>query len=368
MRQSLLLGSSSVFSTCVQVFRMDNFMESARPYQLTASSIFRNIERLVCEIAPRAGQSHLGARWSFAWPVSRDREQLCEYSFPSGPRPFVKLLAVRTGLCIAEHQDPDGRGLHEHLARGESAVVAVDSYHLPYRPAFGRVHSHRTILVKPMKDPNNIWVEDEWPPRYFGPLSAKILDGARYSGVPLERELEPIYAGRPIHGDWFSAKVSPVPMGAGIAEWVGALLRTLYSEATTTTTDANGTYGPGAFTTFRQHLQRDLANSPPLFENIRQYSLLLRTEISSRVYLSALLRMASHWTDNPVLYREATQYASSLAYMQNGRDILIKALRHPRPEYAAYILDCLSRAFSAENRLMEYLEICSSPHSVLCSI
>jgi hypothetical protein len=335
-------------------------MESVHPYQLTVSSIFRNIEKLVCEIAPKAGQSQLGARWSFGWPASCDREQLCEYSFPAGPRPFVELLALRTGLCIAEHQDPDGRGLHEHLGRGESAVVAVDSYYLPYRPAFGRVHSHRTILVKPMKDPNTIWVEDEWSPRYFGTLSLQTLDGARYSTVPLEREIEPIYAGRLIRGEWFSATVSPVSMGSEVAEWAGALLRTLCSEASTTTTDGNGMYGPGALATFRQQLEEDLADPRHPFDDIRQYGLLLRIELSSRVYLIALLQMASHWIGNPVLHRKVTQYASSLNYMQRGRDILIKSLRHQRPEYAAYILECLSRAFAAEGRLIEYVDVCSS--------
>jgi hypothetical protein len=154
-------------------------------------------------------------------------------------------------------------------------------------------------------------------------------------------------------------------MDAGISDWIGALLRRLHGEATTTITDANGTYGPGAIATFRQRLQRDLTSSRPSFKNFRQHSLLLRIEISSRVYLSALLRMASRWIDNPLLHRKATQYASSLTYMQKGRDVLIKALRQPRPEYAAYILDCLTEAFAAEERLAEYLDICSSPHSTL---
>jgi hypothetical protein len=347
------------------MFGAGSFMANAVLNPLTVSSVFKNIEKLVCATAPKAGQSYLGARWSFAWPTSRNREQLCEYSFPAGPTSFIQLLAARTGLLIAEHQDPDGQALYEHLGCGNAAVVAVDSYHLPYRPAFGRVHSHRTILVKPTNDPGIVWVEDEWFPSYCGPLPAKALDGARYSKVPLERELEPIYAGRPVCGEWFSAKVSAVSMGAGISDWVGALLRRLHDEATTTITDANGTYGPGAVATFRQRLQRDLTSSRPPFKNLRQYSLLLRIEISSRVYLSALLRLASRWIDNPLLHRKATQYTYSLAHMQKGRDVLIKALRQPRPEYAAYISDCLTEAFDAEDRLTDYLDICASPHSAL---
>ena len=64
----------------------------------SVSSIFGNLEKVICERAPRSGQALLGARWSFGLPTLAARKKLSEYSFPVGPTRFVDLLADRVGL------------------------------------------------------------------------------------------------------------------------------------------------------------------------------------------------------------------------------------------------------------------------------
>jgi hypothetical protein len=325
-------------------------------HSLTVNSLFTNLERVVCARSPRAGQAMLGARCSFALPRPGSGGELTEYSFPLGPEPFTETLARRTGLRITEHRGADAAGLHDHIARGETAVVVVDSFFLPYRPAFGRVHSHRTVIVRRGPGGGDVWVEDAWPPGYRGPLPRSDLDNARYSPVPLDREREPIYAGRAIAGEWFSVSVAPVVTGAP-ADWGAELLRTLYREATTTTEVAGYVFGVSVWRPFVHGLAEALAGPPAeRFDRTRQASLLLRAEVSVRVYLCALLFAISGLLGDARLRQGAWEYQTGLQEMEMARDVLTKSLVHARPEYPPFILDRLAGALGDEERLIDCLD------------
>lgn len=325
----------------------------------TVSSIFANLEKLVCELAPLSGQALLGARWNFALPRPEFRGALVEYSFPLDQ--FVKTLESRVGLRIVEHSGADVPELYDHLDRGDAAIAVIDSFFLPYRPAFGRVHSHRTIIVRQGICDGEVWVEDIWPPRYEGPLSISELELARHSSVPLDRKLEPIYAGHPIDGEWFSIEISPIII-SDAADWGASLLRTIYYEATASRADSNCFYGIAAFERLYEEMKFALeCPSDERFDFTREVSLLLRAELSARVYLCALLRAAAGWLKSPHLGEQASSYYQSLRHMEMARDVLTKSLTRPRPEYNQYILNCLSQSVGAEERLATCLADFAAP-------
>jgi hypothetical protein len=322
----------------------------------TVSSIFANLEKLVSRRAPRSGQALLGARWSFIFPSPETRRALCEYSFPDGPAPFVEALAARVGLKIIEHAANEASDLYHHIEQGNDSIVAIDSFFLPYRPAFNRVHSNRTIIVRQGLRRGEVLVEDVWPPGYQGPLLTFDLERARNSSVPLDPRLEPIYAGRPINGEWFSVDMAPFPIG-DVSVWSAGLLQMLFLEATTATFDSRCEYGLPAMRRFCEELKQVLTWWPDeRFDYVREASLLLRSELSARVYLCALLRASAGWIKEARLYEEARVYYEALRHMEMARDILIKSLARPRPEYAEIIISSLEHSVVAEERLAACLE------------
>lgn len=329
----------------------------------TVSSVFTNLERLLTGLAPRSAQVLLGARWGFTLPHPHRRHELVEYSFPPGLTPFVDVLAARTGLHIREHHADAAGDLQDHLVREGPAIVAVDSFYLPYRPAFGRVHSHRTILVGPGLGRDDVWIDDPWPPGYSGPLSFGDLEPARHSTVPLVPRLEPIFAGRPIDGEWYSVRIAPILI-EDPGTWAAGVLRLLHEEATVSRTDGLAMHGIAALWRLRQELAESLAGpSDQRFRSAREASLLLRAELSSRVYLCAFLRAAAGWMGRDRLREEAGVYYEELRAMEMVRDILTKSLTQFRPDYVALMTEWLAQAIRAEERLARYLASISAASS-----
>jgi hypothetical protein len=331
--------------------------KTVRSRPRTVSSIFDNLERLVVELAPRSAQALLGVRWSFGLPGVR-RDHLAEYSLPLSPTPFPELLETRSGLRIVIHHGDETPSLDDHLAAGRPAIVAVDSFYLPYRPAYGRVHSSRTIIVRPRRHNEEVHVEDMWAPCYEGPLPRAELERARRSSVPRDTKLEPIFSGKEIDGEWFSVELTPTPI-ADAAAWASGILRMLYEEATHPVVDDRGEFGIAALQTFCERLKPVLVAEPGEegLARRQEASLLLRAELSSRVYLCAFLRAASGWIGDTFLRAEAGAYYDSLFHMEAARDALTKSLTHFRPEYSPYILALLKRMVESEDRLAAVLSI-----------
>jgi hypothetical protein len=321
----------------------------------TVSSIFFNLEKLLLRQTPRLAQALLGVRWSFAWPNPSVRRELIEYSFPLGPVPFDEELLSQVGVRVTSHDGEDKNDLLRYLALGQDAIIAVDSFLLPYRPAFGRVHSHRTIIVRASDKTGEVWVDDAWPPSFQGALPWTVIENARYSAVTLDPRREPIFAGRPINGEWFSVGFDWFPI-LDAADWAGGLLQKIFLRANTPSADEHGEYGLAAMKSFIGELTV-AAGAPPAqrFGFFREASLLLRAELSARVYFCALLRAASVWLKDPQLKQEANEYYSSLRHMENARDVLTKSLRQFRTVYADYLLERLRLSLAAEERLGTYL-------------
>ncbi len=336
---------------------MHSKIPTTRIRKRVVSSIFGNIERLLDFRTPRSARVLLGARWSFGLPLTRRRDQLYEYSLPLNPVHFLDVLAARTGVVVEHHPASESCGLYEYLRDGKAAIVAVDSFFLPYRPAFMRVHSNRTIVIEQTYDPTRVRVEDLWPPSHTGQLLVSDLERARHSSVLRIPHLEPVFSGHPIDGEWFSVEVNPVhfadPQGWGIE-----LLSTLLKEARTSTQSADVIFGLEAV----RHLVRefsscDCGNLEQRELRFQQASLLLRAELSSRVYLCSLLQACATWMHDPIADRAIFRYSASLSNLEMSRDMLIKAMRRESiPIYRACIAEGLTAFLAAEERLLQILQ------------
>lgn len=304
----------------------------------TVSSVFANLEYLLELEHPRWCQAPLGASWGFT-----RLDDLTEYTLPCG---YVDALHTRTGVTIALHTGADD--LDAHLAAGGRAIVAVDSFHLPYRPAYGRVHSGRTIVAGPAVDDALVEVVDRWAPAYTGPLSRETLWRARWSRLPFDRRLEPLLSGWTIRGEWLSVKACPQRATPG---WAGARLADVLS-------DWHDTGEAEQLARLRASLRGPLAaaaGDDAQARVRRSASLTLRAELSARVYLCALLRTAARELQDDIVASEVDRFLERLRHLEAARDVLCKSVAMPRPEYAACVLDDLAAALDAERRLAEAL-------------
>jgi hypothetical protein len=324
---------------------------------LTVSSIFTNLQQLAIELAPRSGQALLGARLTFAFPRTiYGGECLTEFSLPFGSERFETLLARRTGLTIAAHGADEEGDLYRFVEEGRAAIAAVDSFYLPYRPAFGRVHSHRTLIVRRAPSKDDVWVEDPWPPAFVGSIPVNVFDQARHSKTVLCTTGEPIFAGAPVEGEWWSLDLIPLPMRS-VSEWASLLLCELSTEAGRSSKDLAGDYGLAAWRLFAIALERCLASRTHAGnEWLRQASLLLRVELSARVFLCAFLKAAATWTDGAFSAQPVEKYYAELRHFEIARDVLTKSLTHFKDEYAPWILKNLAAGIEADYRLADHLQ------------
>ena len=334
-------------------------MDKAIPIDWTrlrvVNSLYGNLERLVEMHAPRSARLLLGARWSFGVP--HRPSDLCEYSLPMNPIDFRNALAIRTGIVVDHHRDDDSPSLYDCLEQRQALIAAVDSFFLPYRPAFQRVHSNRTIIIKATGDSSSVWVEDSWPPSYRGPLSVSDLEKARHSSVPRVPNLEPIFSGHAINGEWFEVEVRPTRI-ADPRDWAVDMLSTLLAEAQIETVNADASFGRGALEQLAATFAHDRSSTGDEREfHFYETALTLRAEVSARVYLCTLLQACAGWMHSATLREAVVHYSASLSHLEMARDVLIKAMAfEDRPIYRVCIVDGLTSFLKEEKRILAILE------------
>ena len=238
-------------------------------------SILINLERLISDFEPRAW--FLGCRWSFA---ARTPVALAEYELSEPWPEFAARLSRFSGIQLEFHCfDEEDAIVRAKL--GQSIVVAVDSFELPYRPAYRRVHSARTVVIEAIdEDAGMAMISDVWMPAYRGPVTLDALDRARRSSVPRDDDREPLFAGKPLNAKWWA--VSPVEPRMASATAEAALLEAA--------TEAHTTDSASAMEEFCKDALQSLSSPlPQSFEARRAAALLLRAEIGLRAYLLRLL-------------------------------------------------------------------------------
>lgn len=105
-------------------------------------------------------------------------------------------------------------GLEEELAAGRPPLIAVDNFHLPFRPAYHDVHSEHLLVVHRIdRAAGTVTVSDAQPPEFSGPLSIGALRRAWRVG-PYSNEQNVFFSkesGRERHR-WISVRLdTPFP-------------------------------------------------------------------------------------------------------------------------------------------------------------
>jgi hypothetical protein len=321
----------------------------------SVNTLYRNAEMIGAGRVPRSISLRLGLSWGFGLPKD-GRRGLTEYSFPlrsASDAPdalgLPQLLRQRGGVDIRRQADPHGDAMYGYLQAASDPVVAVvDSFYLPYRPAYGRVHSSRTVLVAKLEG-SIVYVDDCWEPAYRGPLAIRHLDAARRSPAAASQLLEPIFFGIQGEAEWFTVSVAPLPLDDP-ARWAIAMVGALAAEIETQRQSPGMSFGLAAM----RELVEMLAGQPEVvWEMIprRTLALVLRAELSSRRYLCTFLRNAGKLAGSPALITAADRYQEGLRHFQAARDVLVKTLRHDRDVYDEFILARCRDALANEEQL-----------------
>jgi hypothetical protein len=325
----------------------------------SVSSLYRNVEVLAAARSPRSCSLRLGLSWGFGLP-NDVQSDLTEFSFPLRPAgDLPDLLRRRGGLGIRRHDDPSGMAMHDYLhTTGEPAVAVVDSFHLPYRPAYGRVHSSRTIIVAAAEG-GHIRVDDCWEPTYRGLLRSRDLDAARRSRAEADPLLEPIFSGVQADAEWFTVSVEPVLVD-DLSRWAATTIGVLVQEITGAVRTVGASFGLAALREMVEVLAEG-GDAPWQMVPRRTLALVLRAELSSRRYLCTLLGNAVTLVGQPTLVEDVELYREGLRHFQAARDVLVKSLRHDRAEYDEFVLARCRDALSNEERLLAAITAADLP-------
>lgn len=157
----------------------------------------------------------LGAAWGFYYPPADYRQE--EYYFPCPPgRSLLESLAPSHPVWSRWHQ-PAGAAegwdqVRARVAAGGPVAVAVDNFHLPFRPAYHDVHANHLIVVYGFDDERgSVRVLDTVPPRFDGDIRIAELTAARDSGNRAVHDRDMFFADRPIGNRWLEIGAGPVP-------------------------------------------------------------------------------------------------------------------------------------------------------------
>ncbi|WP_394823048.1 BtrH N-terminal domain-containing protein [Pendulispora albinea] len=152
----------------------------------------------------------LGSGWSFYYRRGDARRE--EYYYPCPPgisilQALAPYIDVRSAWCWP---DDEGWGpVREQIATFEKPVaVAVDNYHLPFRPAYQDVHANHLLIVYGFDDEEDtVRVLDAVPPFFEGDIPRHVLTAARGSFNPAMHARDRFFTESPIAHRWLSVDI-----------------------------------------------------------------------------------------------------------------------------------------------------------------
>lgn len=165
----------------------------------------------------------LGAGWRFHYVPGDVRRE--EYYFPCPPgeslvAALVPYHPIRSTWHHPASADEGWVQVREAVQRGPVAV-AVDNFHLPFRPAFYDVHSNHLISVHAIDTERDVaLVHDMTPPRFTGELPVEVLQRSRGSVNEGAHERDMFFADQPIAQRWFDVEIDHDRLPAHDAAWV----------------------------------------------------------------------------------------------------------------------------------------------------
>jgi len=152
----------------------------------------------------------LGAAWDFYYPPGDFRPE--EYYYPCRWDGLAESVLPYHPVT-SRWRTPPGPGaawaeVRAEVEAGRPAIVAVDNYHLPFRPAYGDVHTNHLVIVYGFDDDASVaHVIDSKPPRFRGSVRMDDLSAARGSANPAHHDRDLFYTQRPIEGRWLEVRV-----------------------------------------------------------------------------------------------------------------------------------------------------------------
>ncbi|WP_137992795.1 BtrH N-terminal domain-containing protein [Streptomyces vilmorinianum] len=157
----------------------------------------------------------LGAAWTFRhFPGGVRRE---EYYYPcASGESLLSALAPYHPVRSRWHEPADAgagwREVREQLAAGHAVAVAVDNFHLPFRPAYRDVHSNHMVVVHGYdEERGTVRVLDSVPPAFHGDIALADLTASRDSGNELVHERDMFFTGVRIGNRWLSVELDCPP-------------------------------------------------------------------------------------------------------------------------------------------------------------
>lgn len=153
----------------------------------------------------------LGAHWGFYYPPGDFRQE--EYYFPCRPgASLLASLAPYHPVSSRWHQAGTAAAgwseVREQVAAGRPVAVAVDNYHLPFRPAYHDVHANHLVIVYGFDDEDETArVLDAVPPGFDGDLPLPALAAARDSGNEAQHDRDMFFANSAVANRWLDLTV-----------------------------------------------------------------------------------------------------------------------------------------------------------------
>jgi hypothetical protein len=180
----------------------------------------------------------LGAVWDFYYPPGDMRSE--EYYYPCRWPSLGQSLAPYHPITSRWHFPANAAAgwqeVREAILRGAPAIVAVDNYFLPFRPAYGDVHTNHLIIVYGFDEAaGEAYVLENKPPYFNGAVSLDNLSAARDSYNPSLHDRDLFYTNNPIGNRWLEFDIAqPFPelTRAWVREVVAANLKRYRSPST----------------------------------------------------------------------------------------------------------------------------------------
>ncbi|GII85570.1 hypothetical protein Ssi03_35600 [Sphaerisporangium siamense] len=154
----------------------------------------------------------LGAHWEFLFKPGDVTSE--EFYYPCRhPGDLGRSLAPHHGLTTRWHRPADPadplEDLRRALADGRWPIIAVDNFHLPFRPAYRDVHAAHLITVYGL-DEERAYVGDAMPPAHAGPIPVPALLDAWTSANPKDVQ-DAFFSDSAIGGRYLTVSVADVP-------------------------------------------------------------------------------------------------------------------------------------------------------------
>jgi Butirosin biosynthesis protein H, N-terminal len=205
---------------------------AVRPWRHALAGCLHSCVGTVLDFHGVAPLDALGPRWSFYYARDVRRE---EYYYPCPPGTSLLEALVPGYPCRSRWQLPGDEQegwtqVREQVLAGRPVIVAVDNYHLPFRPAYRDVHTNHLAIVYGFDDDKGTaWVCDEVPPAFNGEITIADLTAARHSTNPVIHARDRFFTANPIAGRWLSIELAEQPARGGhdlanIQTWLRANL------------------------------------------------------------------------------------------------------------------------------------------------